>query len=110
MTADGTIYTATRQQFNSSEAFLVAVNPNLTQKWMASLRNRFKDGCGVPISLGGTLPPNGAACGCPAGGKFGGQPATNAIGARRSLLNQPSPPVRAPGGPLISTATPRHNS
>ena len=57
---DGTIYTATRGHLLSRETWLVAINANLTQKWISTLRDRMPDGCGVPVSAGGSLPPNGA--------------------------------------------------
>ena len=44
---DGTVYTISRAHLNERWGFLVAVNPNLTPKWAASLRNRFHDGCDV---------------------------------------------------------------
>jgi len=50
--ADGTIYTATRGHLLSRETYLVAINSNLTQKWISSLRDRMADGCGVPVSAG----------------------------------------------------------
>jgi len=63
---DGTIYSIARSHaaFANRSGFLVAVNPNLTSKWVASLSNRLTDGCGVPISAGGVLPPNGQPGGC----------------------------------------------
>src|SRR5687768_3244654 len=71
---DGTIYLMSRAHFNTRESYLVAVHPDLTQKWMASLRDRFNDGCNVPYALGGTLPPNGAPGGCKAGAHYGVDP------------------------------------
>ncbi len=61
---DGTIYSVARQHLDSRYPFLVAFNPDLTLKWASSLRERFNDGCGVPVSAGGTLPPNGSPGGC----------------------------------------------
>ncbi len=61
---DGTIYTVSRAHFNDRYSFLLALNPDLSLKWAASLRNRFNDGCGVPVSSGGWLPPNGTPGGC----------------------------------------------
>src|SRR5262249_41986730 len=45
---DGTIYSIARSHdgFANRSGFLVAVNPNLTSKWAASLSNRLTDGCG----------------------------------------------------------------
>jgi hypothetical protein len=99
--ANGTIYLISRAHFISREAYLVAVKPNLTQKWMANLRDRFRDGCGVPVSLGGTLPPNGAPGGCRVGANYGVDPATNRYGGGRVLDDQSSTPVIAPDGSII---------
>ena len=80
MGADGTIYGVTRSHFNSRYAFLVAIKPNLTKKWVSSLRSRFNDGCGVPVASGGVLPPNGTPGGCRDGAPVGVDPATNRPG------------------------------
>ncbi|HEY0371464.1 MAG TPA: hypothetical protein VGD79_05660 [Thermoanaerobaculia bacterium] len=106
---DGTIYLISRSHFNSYEAFLVAVNPDLTPKWMASLRDRFLDGCGVPYSLGGTLPANGAPGGCRAGANYGVDPATNRPGGGRVQDNGTSSPVVAPDGSIYYGAFTRYN-
>ncbi len=105
---NGTIYVISRAHFISREAYLVAVNPNLTQKWMATLRDRFHDGCGVPISLGGTLPPNGAPGGCRVGSLYGVDPATNRPGGGRVLDDQSSTPIVAPDGSIIFGAYVRY--
>ncbi|HYR30021.1 MAG TPA: hypothetical protein VEU30_16240 [Thermoanaerobaculia bacterium] len=106
---DGTIYLASRAHFNSYESFLVAVNPDLTQKWMVSLRERFNDGCGVPYALGGTLPPNGAPGGCRAGANYGVDPATNRPGGGRVQDNGTSSPVVAPDGTVYYGSFTRYN-
>src|SRR6185503_5920842 len=72
---DGTIFVATRGHLLSRETWMLAINPDLTQKWIRSMRNRFNDGCGVPLSQGGQLPPNGSPGGCRAGANFGVDPA-----------------------------------
>src|SRR5262249_18702186 len=46
---DGTIYTASRAHFNGRYGYLVAVNPDLSRRWSASLRGILKDGCGVGL-------------------------------------------------------------
>jgi hypothetical protein len=106
---DGTIYTATRAHLLSREAFIVAINPNLTQKWISSLRDRMLDGCGVPVSAGGSLPPNGAPGGCRAGANYGVDPATNRPGGGRILDDQSSTIVIAPDGTLWFGAFTRYN-
>jgi hypothetical protein len=98
---NGTIYVMSRAHFISRYAFLVAVNPNLTQKWIASLRNRFRDGCGVPIALGGTLPANGAPGGCRVGANYGVDPATNTYGGGRIIDDSSSSPVVARDGSIL---------
>lgn len=106
---DGTIYLMSRGHFNARESYLVAVNPDLTQKWMASLRDRFHDGCGVPLALGGTLPPNGAPGGCREGAPYGVDPATNRPGGALVEDSSTSSPVVAPDGSIWYGAFTRYN-
>ena len=106
---DGTIYVATRAHFLSRETFLVAIRPNLTQKWIRSLRSRFNDGCGVPHSAGGQLPPNGAPGGCRAGSHLGVDPATNTAGGGRILDDSSATPVIAPDGSIFFGVYTRYN-
>ena len=106
---DGTIIVASRAHFLSRETFLVAVNPNLTQKWIASLRNRFDDGCGVALNKGGQLPPNGAPGGCRAGANLGVDPATNTLGGGRILDDSSASPTIAPDGSIYFGAYSRYN-
>ncbi len=106
---DGTIYVATRAHLLSRETWLLAINPNLTQKWIRSMRNRFNDGCGVPHSAGGQLPANGAPGGCRAGANYGVDPATNTAGGGRILDDSSATPVVAPDGSIIFGAYTRYN-
>jgi hypothetical protein len=80
---DGTIYTVSRAHFNDRYAFLLALNPDLSVKWIASLRNRFHDGCGVSVADGGWLPPNGTPGGCSAGALPGVDPADESARRRQ---------------------------
>jgi hypothetical protein len=64
---DGTINTVSRAQFNDRYSFRLVLNPDLSPKWIASLRNRFHDGCGVSVADGGWLPTNGTPGECTAG-------------------------------------------
>ena len=107
--ADGTIYTATRGHLLSRETYLVAINSNLTQKWISSLRDRMHDGCGVPVSAGGTLPANGAPGGCRSGANLGVDPATNRPGGGRIVDDQSSTVAVAPDGSLYFGAFTRYN-
>lgn len=106
---NGTIYSISRAHFNSRYGYVVAVNPNLTQKWIASLRERFSDGCGVSISQGGSLPPNGSPGGCRSGAKKGVDPATNGVGGGRVLDDSSSSPTVAPDGSVLYGAYSRYN-
>ena len=92
---DGTIYLISRAHFNPAYGYLVAVNPNLTVKWTASLRDRLNDGCGV------LLPPNGTLGGCRAGSTTGVDPATNALPAGQVVDQSTASPVVAPDGSIL---------
>ena len=108
---DGTIYSITRSHaaFANRSGYLLAVNPNLTLKWISSLNNRFSDGCGVAISQGGVLPPNGQPGGCRAGANFGVDPAVNHAGGGRVLDDSSSTPTVAPDGTVFYGAYTRYN-
>ena len=108
---DGTIYSIARSHdgFANRSGFLVAVNSNLTSKWAASLSNRLTDGCGVPISAGGVLPPNGQPGGCRAGANLGVDPGLNHAGGGRVLDDASSSPVVAPDGSIFYGAYTRYN-
>jgi outer membrane protein assembly factor BamB len=106
---DGTIYTVSRAHFNARDAYLVAVNTDLTPRWSASLRARFSDGCGVRAEQGGVLPPNGAVGGCRAGSRLGVDPMTNAPGSGSVADESTSSPVVAPDGSILYGAFTRYN-
>jgi len=106
---DGTVYSITRAHFVSRYPFLVAVNPDLTRKWVSSLREHFHDGCGVPVSAGGILPPNGAPGGCREGANLGVDPATNAPGGGRVLDDSSSSPLLARTAPSSTDLIPAYN-
>src|SRR5439155_25124381 len=89
---DGTIYTISRAHFNSRYTYLVALDPALSPKWSASLRDRFNDGCNV------LLPPNGTPGGCRAGAGTGVDPSDNTTGAGRPRGGSSYSPVVAPDG------------
>src|SRR6185295_13716908 len=100
---DGTIYVVSTAQLSSRTAYLVAVNPNLTPKWTASLRDRFNDGCNV------LLPANGTPGGCRTGATTGVDPAQNRPGAGRVLDDSTASPVVAPDGSIIYGSYTRYN-
>jgi hypothetical protein len=97
---DGTIYTVSRAHVSTRYNYLIAVNPNLTGKWAASLRNRLNDGCGVSFPIGN---PGGAGAngGCTAGATFGVDPATNEPPPGRILDDDSATPVIAPDGSIF---------
>ncbi len=101
--ADGTIYTISRAHLNDRWGYLVAVNPDLSPKWSASLRNRFLDGCNV------TIPPNGTPGGCSIGAITGVDPADNLPGSGRVNDDSTSSPVIAPDGNILYGAYTRYN-
>jgi len=98
---DGTIYTISRTHFATRYGFLVAINPDLTPRWAATLRGHLNDGCGVPVSQGGQLPPNGAPGGCRVGAHLGVDPGTNEAGPGRVFDDSTSSPVVAPDGSIF---------
>jgi hypothetical protein len=101
---DGTIYTISRASFNDYYGYLVAINKDLTPKWISSMRNRFHDGCGTPF-----LPPNGTPGGCRAGTPFGVSPPDGLPGSGRVLDDSTSAPVVAPDGSVYYGAYTRYN-
>jgi len=100
---DGTIYTVTVAHLWSRHGYLIAVNPNLTLKWISSLRDRFNDGCDV------LLPPSGTPGGCRVGAHLGVDPAQNRPGAGRVLDDSTSSPVVLPDGSVLYGAYTRYN-
>ncbi len=99
---DGTIYTVSRAHFLIQDNFLIAVNPDLTLKWSASLRDRLNDGCGVLLPIGG---PGG----CREGAQLGVDPATNRPGAGQIFDNASSSPTIAPDGSVLFGTFTRYN-
>src|SRR5438128_6891109 len=85
---DGTIYDISRSALDDYFSYVVAINPNLTTRWIASMRRKFTDGCGTA-----TLPPNGAPGGCRAGSPVGVSPPTGKAGDGRVIDDSTSAPV-----------------
>jgi hypothetical protein len=100
---DGTIYVGSVSHLWDRQAYLVAVNPDLTPKWHTSLRDRFQDGCNV------YLPPNGQPGGCRTGAHSGVDPAQNRPGAGRIIEDGTSSPVVAPDGSILIGTYTRYN-
>ncbi|MGH9745046.1 MAG: BACON domain-containing protein [Candidatus Acidiferrales bacterium] len=98
---DGTIYTASRAHFDNMVSYLIAVNPNLTPKWAASLQERLSDGCGVLVPIG---PNNATPNACRLGTNMGVDPTTNALGSGVIFdLASASPTVLPDGSVLFGT-------
>src|SRR5215471_9713738 len=103
---DGTIYTVARLHLRSRYSYVLAVNPDLTPKWQASLRGNLNDGCGVllPDDNGG---PTGI--GCRTGSPLGVDPATNERPAGRVIDQSSSSPTVAPDGSVLYGSYSRYN-
>ena len=99
---NGTIYTVSRGHFVTRYNFLIAVNPDLTLKWNASLRDRLNDGCGVLLPIGG---PGG----CRVGAHVGVDPEVNESGPGRVLDDGSSSPTVAPDGSVLFGTFTRYN-
>ncbi|HYL06266.1 MAG TPA: hypothetical protein VE075_09515 [Thermoanaerobaculia bacterium] len=100
---DGTIYVPSVAQLTNREAWMLAINPDLTPKWQTSLRDRFMDGCNV------LLPPNGAPGGCRVGATTGYDPAQNRPGGGAVYDNGTAAPVVAPDGTIFFGSDSRYN-
>ena len=105
--ADGTIYTVSRAHFNAAQAYLIAVKPDLTLKWQATMRNVLSDGCGalVPISA----PANMDANSCRNGATPGVDPRTNAKGSGSVPDEASSSPTVLPDGSIVFGALDNYN-
>jgi len=101
--ADGTIYTVSRAHFSDRYGYVLAVHPDLTPAWSASLRGILDDGCDVRV------PPNGSPGGCRLGAARGVDPATNGRPAGRVLDESTSSPVILPDGAILYGAFTRYN-
>jgi hypothetical protein len=103
---DGTIYTVSRAHFDSMVSYLVAVNPDLTPKWQASMQNLLQDGCGVllPIASNSTTPNS-----CSAGTTVGVDPTTNLPGSGQVFDQASSTPTVLPDGSILFGALDNYN-
>ncbi len=110
---DGTIYTVSvaHSQFASRYSYVVAVNPDLTPKWAASMRGHLNDGCNNDTGTfpGSVLPANGTPGGCRLGANPGVDPSTNEAPAGRSIDQSSSAPVVAPDGSVLYGTYTRYN-
>jgi hypothetical protein len=105
--SDGTIYVASKAHFDPDEAFLIAVNPNLTGKWDASLQNRLSDGCGALVPFNDAS--NSDVNLCRNGATPGVDPTTNAKGSGRINDEASTSPTVLPDGSVVFGANTIYN-
>jgi len=98
---DGTIYTISRSHYYSQANYLVAVNPNLTPKWQASLSQLLQDGCGVLVPIATHKKQPNA---CREGANVGVDPTTNQLGSGWIVDAASSSPSIAPDGSILFAA------
>ena len=104
---DGTVYTVSTAELNNRFGYLVAVRPDLTPKWAASLRDRLGDGCGVLIPIAPDDTPRQNTC--RAGTHPGVDPATNEQPAGQVIAESSSSPTVMPDGNVLYGAYTRYN-
>ena len=105
---DGTIYTVSKAHFDQRVSYLVAVNPNLTVKWVASMQNLLHDGCGVLVPIAPLGNPNQAGS-CRNGSTVGVDPTTNAFGSASVIDLGSSSPTVLPDGSILFGAITNYN-
>jgi hypothetical protein len=105
---DGTIYTASVAHYDSQVSYLVAVKPDLSPKWAASLQNRLSDGCGFIVPIAPASNPNQANS-CRNGATPGFDPRTNAMGSGEVVDQGSSSPTVLPDGAVLLGTYTRYN-
>jgi len=112
---DGTIYTVSRahglRAAGERYSYVIALNPDLTLKWAASLRDRLSDGCNNDAGTfpGAWFPANGTSGACRPGTTPGVDPQTNQSPAGRVTDLGTSSPVVAPDGSILYGAFSSYN-
>jgi hypothetical protein len=104
--ADGTVFTIAFPNNAPNAGALLALNPDLTPKWTASLQEIFDDGCGVLIPAdaqpNGNLPDGGIDFGhCSAGAPHGVDPLTGQMPSNQVSDQSSSSPVVLPDGSVL---------
>jgi len=105
---DGTVYTVSVAHFDNMVNYLVAVNPDLTLKWAATMQRRLTDGCGVLLPIapqGVTDMPNS----CRYGTKIGVDPTTADYGSAVVSDTASSTPTVLPDGSILFGALDNFN-
>jgi outer membrane protein assembly factor BamB len=107
---DGTIYSVTRGHFVTRYNYLVAINPDLSGRWAASMRGKFTDGCNPTGTVPGSIMPSDPLKGgCRANANLGVDPQVNHIGMGRVLDDQSSTPTVLPDGSILFGAYTAYN-
>jgi outer membrane protein assembly factor BamB len=104
---DGTIYTVSHAHGANGYSYLIAVHPDLTPRWHASLRGLVDDGCGVLVPDDGDpkIHPGDCTPGSPRGiDPFTGQPP-----AMMATDSSSSSPVVLPDGSVLYGAYSNYN-
>jgi hypothetical protein len=103
---DGTLFTIAFPNNAHNAGALLAINPDLTPKWSATLQEIFDDGCGVLIpadaDASGGLPDGGIAYNhCLVGAKHGVDPDTGQMPSNQISDESSSSPVVLPDGSVL---------
>jgi hypothetical protein len=104
---DGTIFTASRAHRTSQDSFVVAINPDLTTRWVASLRGFLDDACGVNVPTDGDTDMH--QFDCRPGATPGVDRNTNEMPAGRIIDESSSSPVALPDGAVLYGAYTSYN-
>ena len=104
--ADGTIFTIAFPSHAPNAGALLAINPDLTPKWTATLQEIFDDGCGVLIpadaNADGGLPDGGTDYNhCLVGATHGVDPDTGQMPSNQISDQSTSSPVVLPDGAVL---------
>ena len=102
--ADGTIYDISRASLNDYWGYLVAINPNLTPRWVPRCATS-----STTAAAPRPLPPNGQPGGCRAESPTGVSPPDGMPGSGRVLDDNTAAPLIAPDGSIYYGAYTRYN-
>jgi hypothetical protein len=106
---DGTVYTVSRtHRAASTQSFLIAVNPDLSLKWAASMRHVLNDGCGVIVPINDAS--NSNVNYCRFGTTVGVDPDTNAMGSSAIPDQGSSSPTVLPDGSVVFGVVSNYNT
>jgi hypothetical protein len=102
--ADGTVFLASRADFNARYSYLLALRPDLSLEWATSLRGLVHDGCGVTrTGAEGDVPCSSTYA------ELGVEPNTNLPPALTVDDDSSSSPVALPDGGVIYGALDSYN-